>query len=228
MAESAPRRSKIARRPINYNQLNSGLPLPQDIKQRQKPKTWSTTKFYPLEIIDSKLIDEKLWVKVHYTEEEWSSPVYDEWRPATEVTDIPDCFTSYTEESKDYFLSKLRISIKEALHAQRKVDSLVKIEVDIQRDLFADLFPHSGQFTQKIHLEDLSDWDEHLGSKWNIRLVNCKGDHAFVTPGTLSFWMRVKKPLEDYNIDGTLSLLHRGYRFHMQFVRGLGNKFDLE
>ena len=224
-ATLCPRRSAITRRPISYKQLNDGLPVE---REKLKRKTWSTTKFYPLEIIDSKTLEEKLYVKVHYTEPEWNSSLYDEWRLASEVIDIPECHISYTDELKDVFFSKLKIAIKESLHAQRKVDSLVNIEIDIQRDLFFDVFPHPEHFSRKQHVQFLANWDTFLGPNWNIRVVNCKGDHAFVTPGTLVFWMRERRPLEEYAADGTLTFLHRGFKFHVQFVRGLGNRFDLE
>ena len=53
--------------------------------------------------MDSKLEEEKLSVKVHYTDKEWSSPCFDEWREACEIVDIPSCYTDNSEEEKAFF-----------------------------------------------------------------------------------------------------------------------------
>ena len=83
--------------------------------------------------------------------------MHDEWHPASDVTEIPDTFIFYTEELKETFVSELKLVIKECLHAQRKVDSLVKLELDITKELVSDLFGATG--TQKTHIVRLSEWD---------------------------------------------------------------------
>ena len=162
---------------------------------------------------------------MHYTDPEWSHQRYDEWRDAADIVDIPTSYVQFNDEIKDLFLTKLRLCVKEALHCQRKVDSVVSIDCDIPRDLFPVLFKKPLTFA-KHRLDSLNDWDSILGESWNYRIVNSKGDFAFVTSGTVSFWMRERRPLEEYSADGCLELLHRGFTFHLYFVRGLGNKHD--
>ena len=112
----------------------------------------------------------------------------------------------------------------------RKVDSVVKLNIDIQRDLFAHLFLEDRpvRLARRIPLESLDSWNSILGDNWNRRIINCKGDFAYVTPGTVSYWIRLGKPLEEYSPEGALQLTHKGFVFHLQFVRGLGNKYDYE
>lgn len=221
------RRGLRRRAPVNYQQLTKGPRLPTDKKVRQF-KTWSTTKLYPLEITDSKVVGDKLMVKVHYVEKEWVSHIYDEWRDAEEIVNVPDSFVKYTAETRELFLSRLGIAIKESLHGQRKVDSAVKLRVDIPKNLFEDLFldnnlpPHTG----RICLDSFDQWNSYLGKNWNLRIFNCNGDFACVMPGTLCYWLSDKKPLEEYRLDGGLRLIHRGYLFSLKFVKGLGSKSD--
>ena len=220
------RRSLRRRATVNYQQLTKGPRLPTE-KERQS-KAWSTTKLYPLEITDTKVVGDKLMVKVHYVEKEWVSHIYDEWRDAEEIVTVPDSFVNYTAETRELFLKRLGITIKESLHGQRKVDSAVKLRVDISKNLFEDLFldknlpPQTG----RIRLHSFDQWNSYLGKNWNVRILNCNGDFAYVMPGTLWYCLSDKKPLEEYSLDGGLRLIHRGYLFTLQFVKGLGSKSD--
>lgn len=220
------RRSTRQRESVDYKLLASGPEIPTS-GLREKSKTWSTNKLYALEVVDSKVVDNQLLVKVHYTDEEWDSPIYDEWRNASEVIDVPDCYIHFTEETRNLFVNKLGVVVKEALHCQRKVDSIVHLDIDVQRDLFVTLFDKPACFARH-NIASPSEWNHLLGNKWNYRIVNSKGDFAYVTPGTISFWIRERKPLEEFTPEGTLLLVHRGFVFHVQFVRGLGNKYDFE
>lgn len=217
------RRSARQRRAVDYKRLAGGPDLPNASGGRKQ--TWSTSKLFPLEVTDSNLVDNKLMVKVHYTDPEWSHERFDEWRDAADIVDIPASYIQYNNEIKDLFLTKLRLSVKEALHCQRKVDSIVNIVCDIPRDLFPVVFNTPLTFS-KHRLDNLDDWNSILGASWNYRIVNSKGDFAFVTTGTVSFWIRERRPLEEFNADGCLELLHRGFIFHVKFGRGLGNKHD--
>lgn len=101
-----------------------------------KNMTWSTTKLFELEITDSKDVNNQLLVKVHYLDEEWTASKYDAWVAAKDIIDIPQCFVKGTSEQRAFFLSSLRLLIKENLHVQRNVDTVVNIELPIQRSLF--------------------------------------------------------------------------------------------
>ncbi len=88
----------------DYKLLSSGPTLPND---KVTIKSWSTTKLFPLVIVDSKKVDETHLVKVHYTEDEWSSPSYDEWRDARDVIDVPKNHT-VTEDDIDEMIFMMR------------------------------------------------------------------------------------------------------------------------
>ena len=223
MAEN--RESRRPRKPVDYKLLHSGPQLPAS--SRPKNKTWSTSRFYELEVLESKYIEENLYLKVHYTEEEWTSPIYDDWRLASDVIDIPRAYVSFTEELKELFLEQLGVTIKESLHGQRKVDSVVNISIPIQRDLYVALFGEetSGPSTSR-RLESVDSWKTLLGQNWHRRIINEKGDFAYITPGTISFWMKERKPLQEFSAEGVSIFKHRGFLFHLKFVRGLGNKYD--
>ena len=68
--EISLRRSTRPTNEHNYQLLNNG---PSISTERVSKKTWSTTKLYSLEIVDSKLVGEQLLVRVHYTYKEWDS-----------------------------------------------------------------------------------------------------------------------------------------------------------
>ena len=156
---------------FNYGVLNSGPALPAG--DHQKIKKWSTTKHFNLIVVDSKLEEEKLFVKVHYTDKEWSSPCFDEWREACEIVDIPSCYTDNSEEGKAFFLEQLKSTIKENLHGQRKVDTVVNIELPIARNLFLEL-SSLGNFVGKQYRVGISALDSILGEAWHWRIFNCQ------------------------------------------------------
>lgn len=195
----------------------------------KKRETWSTSKLYELVILDSKHVNGHSLVKVHYTEDKWSSASYDEWRLASEILDIPQYYITYTEQVKVCFFAGLRNTIKEALHCQRKVDTLTILSLAIPRDLFHEI-SIVGKFASKgiYHLNNITHFNVFLDENWFFRIINNQGDFAYVTPKTCSFWLIEKKPLEEYSPEGILSLTHRGYCFKMRFARGIGNKYDFD
>lgn len=67
-------------------------------------------------------------------------------------------------------------------------------------------------------INSLSDFDCILGEGWHWRVCNEERDFAHIEPGTLKYWMSKRRPLEEYTSEGFKQLLHRGYRFHLQFV----------
>ena len=220
------RRSKRKRQQPDYRQLHNGPELPAE---KVASKKWSTTKLFELVIIDSKFVGDRHLVKVHYTDEEWSAPSFDSWRDANDIIDIPNCYVHCTDELRAQFFQKLKTAIKEALHGQRKIDSKVNIELQIPKALFEEL-SCLGRKTKKsfYELQSLADLSGLLGEDWHWRIFNHQGDFAFVTPGTVTFWQKERKPLEQYRANGTLEFIHRGFHFHVQFVRGIGNRFDFQ
>ena len=208
-------------KPVNYCKLNSGpdLQLEREQPRGSRGKKWSTSKLYELVVTDTKFEEDKLLVKVHYTDEEWSSPIYDEWRDAGDVTDIPDCYISCSPESRDLFFHQLLASIKESLHGQRKTDSVVNIAISIQRQLFDELASFGVKVSgSRFTLKSPLDLNCVLGEGWHWRIFNSQGDFSFIESGTVTFWLKEKRPLEEYSPDSRLILTHRGFIFHLRFI----------
>ncbi len=134
--------AELRQRPlINYLELAKGPSLPHIHAKRE---TWSTKKLYDLTVSKSKLEDGVLKVFVHYTG--WAS-AYDEWRDASDILDIPEEYLFSNKETKKLCYYNLRIAIKESLHGQRKVNSVVEVHHAIQRDVFDDFVEVVGIFT---------------------------------------------------------------------------------
>lgn len=102
------RRSGRRREPVDYTKLNSGEALPKEYTgcTSTRKEAWSTSKLYHLEIVETKDIDAVTWVKVHYTDKQWNSSRYDEWRLARDVIDIPDCLYFIDSRIEDIFFGK--------------------------------------------------------------------------------------------------------------------------
>ena len=209
--------------------LHSGPQLPKKEKSFTGREKWSTTKLYDLEVIDSKIVEDQLFVKVHYTEEPWKTQFYDTWRDARDIVDIPHTFVNTSQEERTNFIELLRISLKENLHGQRKVDSVVNIELPISKGLFSEI-SSLGRKSKTNHylLPALADFNNLLGKGWSFRIINPQGDFSSIEPGTVSFWLTERRPLEEYQPDGGIKLLHRGFRFHLKFARNVGNKYDFQ
>ena len=106
---SSAGRSTRARTVHNYAQLHNGPAVPGAKASQVATPAWSTTKLYPLEVTDSKTLDGKLFVKVHYTEDEWASNKYDEWREAKDIIDVPDCYIHGAPEQRDFFCRTVKV-----------------------------------------------------------------------------------------------------------------------
>lgn len=169
-------------------------------------------------------------MKVQYLDEEWTAPKYDAWVSVKDTIDIPHCFVQYTpEQGAFFFSSSLQILIKDNLHVQRKVDTVVKIELPIQRSLFEKLrVLRKSKRKSHFVINSLSDFDCFFGEGWHRRGCNKERDFAHIEPGILTYWMLERRPLEEFPSEGFKRLQHRGFRFHLQFARGIGNKFDLQ
>lgn len=220
-------KSKRKRKAIDYKKLAEGpnIKLP---KQQTTVEKWSTSKLYLLEVLDA-LEDEQgiVTVLVHYTG--WSSK-YDEWRPASDIIDIPPEFIFTTEEATNFFYSQLKVLIKETLHIQRKTDSSVVIRMPIQKDSFNKLQSFGSRSSTKTqqYSAKCQDLDVLFGKGWHYRIVNANRDFAYVIDGTITFRLVERIPLVEQSPDGKNICTHRGYMIVFNFVRGRGNASDLE
>ena len=223
--EDRPRRKPR----VDYLELSQGPAIDSHPPPPHKKECWSTRTHYSLTVTDTKLQDGVLFEKVHYTG--WHSK-YDEWRKASDVVDIPSEFIQTSDESRRLFFTNLGINVKEALHCQRKSDSLVEIKLQIPLELFEELKEFGTLKKQRgiswYKLKTLSSLAVFLGPTWNYRIVNAQGDFAYVARGIVNFRLGERQPLMEYTSEGSPKLTHRGYVFTMKFVRGLGNKLAFQ
>ena len=222
-------RSRRSVERVDYKKLSDGPSIKLQFKGNQ-PQSWSSKTLFPLTIIDNKLDDNgTLLVKVHYAG--WDAK-FDEWRPATDVIEIPETFLVSETEAKERFFSQLRVAVKESLHCQKKTDSHMDIKLPVIKDIFQE-FQSLGKPHPKLKgrfiLENLSDLNVVLGDEtWFIRIINRAGDFAYIIKGTIEFWLSERVPLEDYTPGGALKLIHRGFSFNLRYVKGKANRFDYD
>ena len=215
-------RPKRCQRRVDYKALAEG---PAFHRERQTATNWSTSKLYPMNILDFKTEHDTVYDLVHYIG--WDKR-YDEWRPVNEIVDIPKEFLETTEATSFFYL-QLATRIKEALHIQRKTDSSVEVCLPMPRDAFEPLKLY-GQLNSsgKYSLSKLTDLNELLGQNWHFKIVNANKDFAFIIEGTLSFCMTERPPLVEFNADGGSVITHRGFVLVVKFVRARGNAGDLQ
>ena len=79
---------------------------------------------------------------------------------------------------------------------------------------YFDTFVDNCQLVQRKGVNRISSWDaitDALGSYWDMRLINHAGDFARVNRDTLTVRFAERKPLSLFFLDGSKSLIHRGY-----------------
>ena len=224
VSQSTRRQSRRSRERVDYKALQEGPPLER--RDSDSKLTWSTKELFRLTIIDNKVnADGECFVKVHYTG--WHSK-FDEWRPASDIVDIPQCYLVSSPEAGILFHENLKIAIKEALHCQRKTDAYSIVRIPIVKDLF-DNIRETGVVKRKNRflIQPLSCFNKFLGEKWFIRTINEAGDFAYVIKGTAEFWITERAPLVEY-VDGQSIHRHRGFVFNLCFVKDKGNIFDFD
>ncbi len=206
---------------VDYRQLAEG---PKLTEERQKTN-WSTRQYFELEVCDSKLENGQLFFKVHYIG--WSA-TFDEWRVANEVIDIPEEFLQSSNETRSLVVQNLKLAIKEALHCQRKSDSLIELRVQIARDFFEEISKLCTELKRgEYKLNAKNSLNCLLGAGWHYRIINEHKDFAFIA-GDVFFRLSEREPLREFSSEGQVTFLHRGYRLVMKFVRGKGNANDLK
>ena len=204
---------------VDYKALANGPSIPSGSGGSE---TWSTKKLYKLTIKDTKIVDDVVKVFVHYIG--WATK-YDEWRNASDVLSIPDIYLVTNPGGREVFLEALKVAIKESLHGQRKVTSIIELRLPICRDLFEELAKY-GSFhgsTLRCSVEDLK---AILGNGWNLRIFNQHGDFAYVKDKTISLRLVERAPLLEYSINGEATYTHRGFTLVFKGQRGLGNRQD--
>ena len=193
-------------------------------------------KLYEVEVVEEK----GALVKVHYT---GYSSHFDEWKPKEEVVLNKPNFQKSTEQEWSA-VTELACSIKKRLLPSRSEDPEVRIQIPCDGATFRLLQSKGvavgaearvGSSQEKYTISSYSDYDELLGQRWHIRVVNPVGDFSYVILKTVCFYLTKGRPILDYEVsqneDGTLDLeptyIEQLHSLIFTFVRGDGNKKDL-
>ena len=130
------------------------------------------------------------------------------------------------------FHGQLYRCIKRKLWSGRRDDPEVRIELNVEPDVFALAL---GQVTKSFlqrgkeiyHVKDNRSLDSVLGLKWDERIMNYSGDFAYVVEDTVRFWMSKRAAIEEFKyIGGKLVKceIEDSFFFVFTFVRGDGNR----
>lgn len=96
--------------PVDYKELHNGKPL---VPEYVKKTTWSTSKFWAVEIRGKRNTANGKEVEVHYPG--WSND-FNEWRPLQDIVDrSSDCQQS---DAVAHLRHDLKVKITENLHVQ--------------------------------------------------------------------------------------------------------------
>lgn len=208
---------------VNYRTLDRGEPI-----KTVPEKTWSTSKLWQLETLDSRLNDqgqEELFV--HYIG--WPKS-FDEWRLASDITDSKE-----HEHSDAYqlLLSNLKVQVKENLTLSRIQDTEVTIKVPVQRETFGLLTKNIGALpfqtsgSRIVYRLDRDQLGKALGNNWWHRIGNEAGDFAYVNDDTLQLWLTERSCLVEYTPDLQKKSVHRGFFCTLRFVKQTANNNEL-
>ena len=219
MAAERPRRNLDR---VNYNDNRKELAY---VGEKQQNASWSTSTFFPINVVDEKEEDDIPIVLVHYIG--WSNK-FDEWKPISEILHTPNEFIISSPEATACFYKHLSISIKENLNIRRSTDSLVEIRSPITKQAYEPIkllgVPKSKGY---LGVFNLSVLDNLFGKNWHFRIVNSNRDFAYIVQDTVVFKLIERRPLIDYKEDGSKQFIHRGFVLVFKFVKDRGNAIDL-
>ena len=157
-------------------------------------------------------------MKVHYV---GYPETDDEWRSCEELVAegalgrVLPSFIPTGESLEDraaLFCDRLSRKIKLSLFSTKRESPEVRIEQEIEADVFNHWFKNIGVVKDSrgrhVHCID-SPIDPELtklfGNKWSERILNANGDFCYVTKGTIQFWTHKKSFIKEFvDIGGTL------------------------
>lgn len=228
MAEKTKRTSQPPKRLLNEY-------LAVEYKKKKRGKSARDNKLYEIEIV---AIDkQKKRVKIHYKGYEEEA---DEWRDCqdenmfpferVEKAYIPEEIS--LEDRTNVFHGHIYQEIKRKLWSGRRDDPEIRIEVNVDCDVFDRGLGKVVKGIQirgkKVHtIKDNADLDHILGLKWNERIFNENGDFAYVVNGTVQYWLTKRNPIMEFKYIGgkfVRSEIEGLYALVLTFVRGDGNK----
>lgn len=110
----------------------------------------------------------------------------------------------------------------------------VRIEQEIEKDMFEHYFKHVGVIKyhrgREIHCVNSPidpELNQLFGDKWSERILNINGDFSYITKGTIQFWTHKKTPIKEFvEIGGHLfeNQIENYLVLVFTFVRGDGVK----
>ena len=149
-------------------------------------------------------------MKVHY---KGYPETYDEWRPCSELAEggigrVLPCFIPSNESIEDraaLFCDRMQRKIKHSLFSSKRETPEVRIEQEIEMDVFEHYFKRIGTVRnfkgREVHCINSPvhpELNRLFGNKWNERILNKNGDFSFVTKGTIQFWTHNRNPIKEF------------------------------
>ena len=181
---------------------------------------------------------EKKKVKIHF---KGYSNDTDEWRDYGEESNIlpferlerayiPDEVS--LEDRTNSFHGQLYREIKRKLWSSRREDPDVRIEVNVDPDVFS---AGLGRVVKPIHyrgkevysIKENNCLNGLLGLKWNERILNQNSDFSYVVKGTVKYWLSQRNSIVEYKYIGgkyVKSEIEDSHFVVFSFVRGDGNR----
>lgn len=230
MADRPRRDSRPPKRLIYESSVSSSAEVAKKVKKDKN--------LYEVEVTE--VDKERNLVRIHY---KGYSEKYDEWRPfgvgqesyfpfvRQERMPVPDADS--LDERTELFKHKLYTEVKRKLYSGRRDDVNVRIEVDVDEDVFihilGNLLPGVKERGRIVyHLQSNRLLDAVIGLKWDERIFNTNGDFAYVIEKTTTFWLSKKSSVVEFKVlgDGKYiqSEIEDTYQVIFTFVRGDGNR----
>jgi len=216
-------RPKCSISKLNYRELaDVKLPKRRRISNSKTPSASSSSDslvLYRVKVLES----DGDRVKVSYIGYDSN---YDEWRRKDDVidldnddeydSDVPSACRRQLVTPFSLF-EELAHNIKSSLSSQRKGDPCCCIDMSFDSLHFEALAhrgikkPSKGK-TIVYGLSSLSKLSDILGDRWFVRGLNKAGDFCYVEPGTVKFYLKIRKKKLDYQLqeDGTMQMEYFG------------------
>ena len=226
------RRSSRARRPVA--RLIDEVISKDDIEDPPDIKSKVDKRFYEVEIVQIDPARKKM--RLHL---KGYSKNHDEWRDIENNEDFPIVKLEELEKPSEDTLGErsrvlqttLYLEIKRKLLSVRRDDPEVRFELPIDEDVFHHVLGKLGKTVYKrgktvYQVEDNSEMDTVLGTRWAVRVKNKMGDFESVKHGTVEYWLHQRPPLNDFVPIGGKFFpykLEQGPVLVFTFVRDTGN-----
>ena len=161
----------------------------------------------------------------------------DEWRDVTKEEEricqlderlIPSEIS--LEERAGIFFDKVRRKIKYQLFPSKREDPNVKIEMEVDVDVF-EVLSKLGLEKRNGYFEVVANekLDLVLGADWDYRIINKQLDFSYVIPQTVGLWMRKRKQFLEFKLIAGVPIqknIEQDPVLVFSFVRGDGVKAD--